>query len=135
MSGWTGGASPSAWAISSSARILARVERRRWRAAAASGLDDKPVADSTDRLDPSRLLELAAHLVHRLLEAVLEAGISGAPNAVQQLRSSHHLARPVDQDLEHQQRPPLQLQRPIAQPGDPVRGVNAKPAAHHRTDP
>src|SRR5260370_1373328 len=56
-------------ASSSSAFNRARLERSRCSAAASSGLADKPVAESTNRLDPARLLQSAPDLVRRLLDA------------------------------------------------------------------
>src|SRR5207249_698395 len=76
----TGGGAPSALASSSSARALASVDLRRCSADANSVLVDEPVSNPTDRLDPTRLAQLAPDLVHRLLHAVLEAGIGAAPD-------------------------------------------------------
>src|SRR5207247_2394545 len=111
----TGGAAPSASASSSSARARASVDRSRCRAPASSVLDDEPVSNPTDRLDPPRFAQLAADLVHRLLNAVLKARIRAAPHALQQLRPRHHLAGPIGQQLEHQQGPAFELQLPVTQ--------------------
>src|SRR6266576_3904467 len=128
----TGGASPSASASSSSARARASVDRRRCSAPASSVLDDEPVSDPTDRLDPPRLAQLPADLVHRLLHAVLKARIRAAPHPLQQLGPRHHLAGPVGQQLEHQQRPAFELQVPVTQTRLAPSRVDVQAPAHDR---
>src|SRR4029077_18420756 len=87
----------------------ARADRSRWRAAASSGSGDKPVAESTDCRDPAGLLQRAPDLVRRLLDALPEARLVGAPNALQQLVSPVHLAGTAGDKLQHQQRASLEL--------------------------
>src|SRR5438094_160413 len=112
----TGSGSPSVRASSSSARARANVDRRRCIAAASSGLDDEPIADPTDRFNPIRLAHLTPDLVDRLLHAVLKTSVGGAPNLVQQLRTSYHLAGAIREQLQHQQGTALELQDAIAEP-------------------
>src|ERR1700704_2574384 len=109
-------AAPSAPASSSSAFILASVERRRCSAAASSGLGDELVADSTNGLDPARLLQGAADLMNRLLNAVLEPAVGRSPNSLEQLRATHHLTRPAGKQLQHQKGPAFELQGAFAKP-------------------
>src|SRR6202521_6083585 len=103
-------AAPSASASSSSAFSLARVERSRCSAAASSGLRDEPVADSTNRFDPARLLQGATELMHSLLDTVLEPGVARPPNPLEQLRATDHLTRPPGHQLQHGERPSFELQ-------------------------
>src|SRR5438105_3072166 len=114
----TGGTDPSLSATSSSARRRASVDRSRCKAAASSvsrlGLDDEPIADSPDGLDPAGLAKLAADLVHRLLKAVLEALIRAPPDHLEQLGARDHVSGAVGQELEHQEGAALQLQSPLA---------------------
>src|ERR1700693_5224476 len=119
-------AAPSASASSSSAFNLASLERSWCSAAASSGLRDEPVADSTNRFDPARLIERATELVHRLLDTVLESLVARPPHPLQQLRATDHLPRPPGQQLQHLQWPAFQLQRPLAKRRLPTRQVNAQ---------
>src|SRR5581483_10726686 len=96
----TGGTASSDSASSSSPLSLARVERRRCIACARSALRDEPVPDPTNRLDPAWLAQRPPHLVHRLLDAVLEPGVRGAPGPLQQLGSAHPLSRPFRQQVQ-----------------------------------
>src|SRR4051812_15298854 len=111
----TGGASPSAAASSSSAWALASVDRRRCNADARSVLDDEPVSNPTDRLDPPRLTQLTTDLVHRLLHAVLESGVGASPHVLQHLGPRHDLAGALGQQLKHLHRPALELEMTLAE--------------------
>src|SRR5260370_1185259 len=105
-------------ASSSSAFNRARLERSRCSAAASSGLADKPVAESTNRLDPARLLQSAPDLVRRLLDAVVEACIVGAPNLLQQLLTRHNLTSAPGEQLQHQVGRPCVAAREGVGPAD-----------------
>ena len=67
----------------------------------------------------------------RLLDTVLEAGIAAAPHALKNFRSRHHLSRPAGEHLKHPQRPPLELQCTLAEPGLPTGDIDTQAASHH----
>src|SRR5260370_41647250 len=116
-------------ASSSSAFNRARLERSRCSAAASSGLADKPVAESTNRLDPAPLLQSAPDLVRRLLDAVVEACIVRAPNLLEQLRTRHNLTWAPGEQLQHHAQPPLELHGSPAQPRLAAGHLHPQPSA------
>src|SRR6266849_9316282 len=126
-----GGATPSTIASSSSAFSRASVDRKRCSAAASSGLGDEPVPDATYGFDPTGFLQRAAKLVRSLLDAVLEALEIVAPHVLEQVSSRHHIAIVRREQLEHQHRPPLELQRLRFEKGKTLRGVNSQTTPHH----
>ena len=70
--------------------------------------------------------------MHRLLHAVLEARVGASPNSIQQLRSGHYLAGTVREQLEHEQRPALELQVARSETCLATGGVDVQPASHDR---
>src|SRR5258706_11533805 len=122
--------SPATSPSSSSAFTRANVERRRWRAAASSGLGDEPVANPTHRLDPARLLQRAPDLIRGLLQAVLEAGVRAAPNLLEHLLPGNHVAFSTREQLKHRHRTSLELQRPLAQGRLAFGRIDPEPSSH-----
>src|SRR6185312_4234167 len=104
---------PAASPSSSSAFTRASVERKRCRAAASSGLGDEPVANSTHRLYPSRLMQRAPDLIRGLFQAVLETGVGAAPHLLEELFTRHHIAFSAREQVQHRHRPPLKLQHAL----------------------
>ena len=69
-----------------------------------------------------------------LLEAVLETRVRAAPHAVEELAAQHDIGRPRGQDLQHQQRPALELERSVAQPRNAAGRVDRQASAYDRTE-
>src|SRR5258708_29906718 len=126
-----GGATPSAIASSSSAFSRASVDRRRCSAAASSRLGDEPVPHATYGFNPTGFLQRAAKLIRSLLDAVFETLEIVAPHVLEQVSPRHHIALVCREQLKHQHRPPLELQRLRFEKGKTLRGINSQTTTHH----
>src|SRR5713226_9728608 len=124
---WLRGAVPTISASSSSAFSRASVDRSRCSAAGSSGLGDEPIADATHGFDPARFLEGAAQLICGLLDAVLETLEGAAPDAFEQLSARDRLTLSRRQQLQHQQRPSLDLQFCRGEKGLAFRRIDSQP--------